>query len=326
MLTYPPRLRLANLPTPLQLLSRLSADMGLNIWMKRDDLTGTATSGNKIRKLEFCLAKAKAENCDTVITCGGIQSNHCRATAALCAKLGLQVHLILRGVSPESPDGNLLLDKIFGASISFVTDEEYRSLDELFERVANQYIQRGNKPFMIPTGASDEIGLWGYIAACPELKRDFEEKEISPDVIFTATGSGGTQAGLILGNYIYELDCDIQSVNVCDDEAYFLNKIGGDLNKWQHCFDSDVPVETLPINIIDGYVGPGYGRADEHVFDTIKRVARQEGILLDPVYTGKAFDAMLTELKSDRFAGVKNVVFIHTGGVYGLFPQRQNFL
>lgn len=324
---YPPRLSLAQIPTPLIPADRLSKYIGgPRIWIKRDDQTGSAISGNKVRKLEFSLAKAIEQGCDTVITCGGVQSNHCRTTAILCASLGLKCHLILRG--PEitgrgDVDGNLFLDYLVGAQTSFYSNLDYQARsDEIVAEWEQHYSDLGNNPFFIPVGASDGTGLWGYLAACEELSNDFKVNNISPDHIISATGSGGTQAGLIAGNELFGLNAHVWGINVCDDEAYFLMKVRNDLSQWKDWYAQPLDVGCLPINVIDGYVGAGYGKASEEVFETIKLVARLEGVILDPVYTGKAFCGMLDQVKQGRFDGSDDIVFIHTGGIFGLFPQR----
>lgn len=322
--SYPPRIKLAQTPTPLMPLDRLSAQIGgPRIWVKRDDMTGGAVSGNKIRKLEFSLAKAISEGCDTIITCGGVQSNHCRTTAVLCAQLGLHCHLILRG-EDSHPDGNLLLDRVVGADITFYPNTEYQAREtEIFDEWVSHYQARGAKPFCIPVGASDGTGLWGYIAACEELAADFAEHAISPKHIITATGSGGTQGGLTAGNELFNLGTTVWGVNVCDDEDYFVKKVHEDLRQWQQWYQQSLDVENLAVNVIDGYVGPGYARAPAAVFETIKVAGQLEGLILDPVYTGKAFHGMLEQIRQGRFDNSEDIVFIHTGGIFGLFPQRE---
>ena len=319
----PARISLARLPTPLEPLTRLSAAYGTRIWIKRDDLTDTVASGNKIRKLEYSIGQALAEDADVLVTWGGVQSNHCRATAALAARLGLKSHLVLRGSEPSERDGNLLIDSLVGAEITFATPERYQEMDHTYQELQAEYASQGLKTYRIPVGASDEVGLWGYINCANELKQDFESAGISPDAIVSATGSGGTLAGLIIGNALHELNTRVIAFNVCDDEAYFKRKISKDFVLWRDRYGSGLDIDQLPINVIDGYVGPGYGRATPEVFETIREVARLEGIVLDPVYTGKAFNALLQETKSGKLAGVSDIVFIHTGGMLGLFPQKQ---
>ena len=322
----PPRISLASLPTPLQLLERLSEELGVRIWLKRDDLTDAVATGNKIRKLEYTIGQALAESADVLVTWGGVQSNHCRATAALAARLGLKAHLLLRGSQPGVADGNLLLDQLLGAEVTFLKLPDYQAMDREFNRLTDHYAALGLKTFRIPVGASDEIGLWGYINCAAELKRDFAAAGISPDAIISATGSGGTFAGLILGNALYELGTEIMAINVCDDEAYFVNKVTEDFSAWRRRYEATLNPTRLPIQVIDGYVGPGYGRATPAIFQTIAKLAQEEGIVLDPVYTGKAFHAMLHEIQAGRLQGMKDIVFIHTGGIFGLFPQKTELL
>ncbi len=325
-ITYPPRLSLAHTPTPLVFLDRLSQEIaGPRIWVKRDDLTGCAVSGNKIRKLEFTLARALQQGCDTIITGGGVQSNHCRTTALLCAQLGLRCHLLLRGEDKaEGVDGNLLLDRLAGAEISFYPNKVYVAQEtELFQEWQDYYAARNAKAYTIPIGASDGTGLWGYIAACDELVEDFKHHGIAPPHIVCATGSGGTQAGLTVGSRLCGLDAQVWGINVCDDEQYFLNKVRHDINEWCDLYNQTLQADELSIKVIDGYVGAGYARASSEVFETIKLAASVEGLILDPVYTGKAFHGMIEEIKGGRFADADDIVFLHTGGIFGLFPQRE---
>lgn len=331
MLPLPPRLQLAQLPTPLQLLRRVSAELGVNLWVKRDDLTGCALSGNKVRKLEFTLAQALEQGCDTIITCGGLQSNHCRATALLGAQLGLKVVLVLRGDPEGDADGNLLLDYLAGAEIHTYPVREYaHNLPQLLQQMAVLQRSAGRKPFVIPTGASDGIGIWGYIAATQELEADFRCADIMPSHIVVATGSGGTQAGVTLGAHLLGWQMPVIGMAVCDDEAYFQDKVRSDMREWAGRYkallaDTPVDVERCRIYVNDQYIGPGYAKAEREVFDTIAWLARTEGLVLDPVYTGKAFYGLVQELKAGRLAQAKDVVFVHTGGIFGNFPQRSEF-
>lgn len=321
---FPARLALANLPTPLQPLRRLSAELGgPTIWLKRDDLTGSAVSGNKVRKLEFSLAEAQDLGCDTVLTVGGVQSNHCRATALLCAQLGLNCHLLLFG--PETPpDGNLFLDRLAGAKIDFYPAETYSEMKvPVLEEWSNHYRDAGARPFTIPSGASNATGLWGYIGAARELAADFERLEIAPGHILFATGSGGTQGGLVLGRELFGLEAAIQGVIVDEDRRYFENKIRADMRDWSARYQPGFDTGGLDINLIEGYVGAGYAIASAEVFELIRKVARTEGVVLDPVYTGKAFLAMVEGVRNGAFGDTSDIVFIHTGGIFGLIAQRE---
>lgn len=310
-------------------IDRISEKLGgPRIWVKRDDMTGSAVSGNKIRKLEFSLAKALDEGCDTIITCGGVQSNHCRTTAILCAQLGLKCHLILRGPKDSDIDGNLLLDRLTGAEISFYSNREYQHRGgEIIDHWLQHYQNRGSKAFAIPVGASDGTGLWGYIAACEELKSDFSRLNIQPGHIISATGSGGTQGGLTVGSELFELGARVWGMAVCDDEDYFLTKVRKDIAQWHTEYASiinpELDLSRLSIHVIDNYIGPGYAQATPEIFATINLAARLEGLILDPVYTGKGFHGMLDQIRQGRFDDTNDIVFVHTGGIFGLFPQRQ---
>ena len=210
------------------------------------------------------------------------------------------------------------------AEITYATLEQYQDRDAMFNDLSAHYSKHGDKTYMIPVGASDEVGLWGYIECARELKKDFETANISPGAIVSATGSGGTLGGLIIGNQLHALSTKVLAFNVCDDEAYFVNKLREDFRNWERRYQGTGTAD-LPITAIDGYVGPGYGKATQNVFDTIRKVAVSEGIILDPVYTGKAFDAMLQEIGKGRFQNMSDIVFLHTGGIFGLFPQRAQF-
>ena len=321
-----PRLYLAHLPTPFQRLDQLSAELGRNIWVKRDDLTGAATTGNKIRKLEFTLAQARQERAKVLITCGGVQSNHCRATAILGRQLGFKVHLLLRGDKPADLDGNLFLDRLAGAEISYFSPRYYQAhLDFIIEETCEAYRKQGKKPYFITTGASDEVGVWGYVAAAQELLADMERNQVNADAVVMATGSGGTQAGLTAGLAMAGSAVPVQGMAVCDDAAWFRNKILRDLTAWNERYNQGLDPLSLDIRVNDNYIGPGYAKAQPRVFKTIERLLQTEGLLLDPVYTGKAFYGMLEELDGD-LSGSGDLVFIHTGGVFGLLAQRREIL
>ena len=323
MVSYPAKLNLAQTPTPLHRLKRLSAKMnGPRIWIKRDDLTGCLTCGNKVRKLEFLLAEAVSNGCDTLITSGGVQSNHCRAVAVLGAQLGLRVHLLLRSDIEPASVGNLLIDQLVDATISHYSQQEFKRLDAIFAYWNDHYQGQGAKPYSIPTGGSNGTGVWGYIAAAEELKADFVRENISPSTLIHATGSGGTQAGLMAGCELHNMPIRVEAFAVCDNAAYFEHKVRDDLRQWQQQFAPQIDIEKMRINTNDQYVGPDYGVAGPEVFATLKDLAALEGVILDPVYTGKAFHGMLEEIRQGRYSKDSDIVFIHTGGLFGLLAQQ----
>ncbi|GAB3276424.1 1-aminocyclopropane-1-carboxylate deaminase/D-cysteine desulfhydrase [Parahaliea aestuarii] len=327
-ITYPRRVDLACTPTPLQYLPRATVAWGggHRLWVKRDDLTGSLLSGNKVRKLEFILAHAQDGGYDTLVTCGGLQSNHCRATAFVAAQAGLKAHLLLRGEPPAAPDGNYFLDLLAGAEVEIHPPQRYfRELQALLARVEADYVAQGRRALVIPTGGSDGLGLWGYIAAAGELGDDLQSAGIDGAHLVCATGSGGTQAGLTLGAALHELPLTVWGVNVCDDEQYFIDKVADDVSDWRKRYPGQ-PDATVVARVLDGYVGSGYGEAGREIFDLIRDLARLEGLVLDPVYTGKAFYGMLRELERGRFADCRDIVFVHTGGIFGLMAQRNSCL
>jgi D-cysteine desulfhydrase len=327
-IAYPPRIDLARLPTPVQPLKRLSDELGVTVYIKRDDLTGAALSGNKIRKLEFAVAEALDQRADTLITCGGAQSNHARATAVVAAMQGLHCSLLLRTPNPADPPaatGNILLNRMSGAEILWITPEQYRRRDQLFQQVADELRRRGRRPYIIPEGASNAVGAWGYIRAAAELAEDIAglpESGDPPTTIIHATGSGGTDAGLILGAKLVGLNARIVSVNVCDDRDYFTDVIGQICEEAIARYGLGIEFDRRhDIRIVDGYVGRGYALSRPEELRLICDVARSEGLYLDPVYTGKAFYGLVNELKKQPGCFGDRIIFIHTGGIFGLLAQ-----
>lgn len=335
---YPPRNHYAQSPTPLQPLDRLCEALGLNarIWIKRDDLTGCHLSGNKVRKLEFLVAQAQRQGADTLITCGGVQSNHARATALVAAQSGMNCHLLLRGEAPAQADGNLLLDQLAGAKVSFYPSHSFEAkIGSYFAQWREHYQSRGSRAYCIPTGGSNGTGLWGYIACAEELQAQLNAQGIVAERIVCATGSGGTQAGLTLGMALCGSQIPVTGIAVCDNSEWFNRKVSEDCRGWleafpelaaENCAAAGIAVGDLTPHTLDQYIGPGYARADQPVFETIKLVARTEGLILDPVYTGKAFYGLLQELTHGEWRDARDVVFVHTGGVFGVFPQRAEFV
>lgn len=329
---FPRRRSLALTPTPIERMPRLTlAFAGPEIYFKRDDLTGSTLSGNKIRKLEFALAEAIAEEADVIITAGGVQSNHCRATALACARLGLECHLILRGQPPAVPDGNLLLDYLAGAKFSFFPQEEYSTRKpDIVARLTEQYAREGKKVYWIPVGASNAVGSLGYIRAYQEMTHQVEKSNWPNrwmNAIVCAVGSGGTLAGLIAGRALFggRNAPEILGINICDDAETFKREVRRILEELNERYNLNLTERSTPINIIDGYAGEGYAIPYDEAMETIKLAGQLEGQILDPVYTGKALYGLSQIIAEDRFKTTDNVVFLHTGGVFGIFPQRELF-
>lgn len=336
--SFPPKLDLAHLPTPL--VSTHSVDgSDATLWIKSDDLSGSVLSGNKVRKLEFLLADAKHKSADIVLTCGGLQSNHCRATAIACAQLGLRCALILRSDSNEAVsqsrmnlrEGNLFLDSLSGAEIHVIPKREYLSdLEAVFKRIEQQYHSQGLKTYSIPTGGSNGLGVWGYLSAACELEKDFKKHDICPEYIVCAAGSAGTLAGLTLGCHLLGLSSKVIGFAVCDSESYFVDKVHADIQAWAGLVGIDETElneikKKLNFQVIDRYIGPGYARSYPELIHCIQSQAKK-GLILDPVYTGKAFYGMQQELANGILSNAKNIVFVHTGGVFGLYPYAKEFL
>lgn len=312
------RIKLANLPTKIEKLERLSEELGKNIYIKRDDQTGTEISGNKVRKLEFAVKEAIDQDCDFLITCGGIQSNHARATAAVGAKLGLGVYLVLRGKEGNELEGNFFLDKILGAKIKLVTADEYRNnRAEIMNEIKNKLGKEEHKAYIIPEGASNGIGSLGYVNAMKEILGQEKELEINFDAIVLAVGSGGTYAGLYYENQVSKKSSTIYGINVCDSKKHFQKVVKNLLEEIANYTGKKIYVAEDDIDIIDGYPGLGYGLSQEKEIEFIQYLAELEGVILDPVYTGKGMYGLVQEIKKGTFDKHKNILFIHTGGLYG---------
>ena len=324
----PPRVPVALLPTRIERIARFGERLrGVEVWMKRDDLTGYLLSGNKIRKLEFSFARALAGGADAVVTCGGVQSNHCRATAGLAARLGLGCDLFLRtpdGNPPEKLQGNTLLDAILGARIHWIDPDAYAARDALLSRHCEEEGLRGRKVYSIPEGASDGVGALGYVNAALEIKEQLEAKNVSIDYVVHPIGSGGTSAGLAAGRDQFGAKWRVLGIPVCDDAAYFaarIREIRTELTQLFHLPETDDPAGG--VELVDGYQGRGYGLTTPEELRWYHEFARDEGILLDPCYTGKAFYGLYREIESGRIPEGSRILFLHTGGVFANFSYDE---
>jgi L-cysteate sulfo-lyase len=318
-----PRVRLAHLPTPLELMPRLSAHFGgPDIYVKRDDCTGLGTGGNKTRKLEFVMADAVANNADVVVTQGAVQSNHVRQTAAAACKLGMDCEVVFEERVGEPSDaylnsGNVLLDRIFGANLRSV--EKGTDMDAAMEEVAEELSGRGRTPYIIPGGASNSIGALGYVGCALELISQANDRGIVFDHVLHATGSAGTQAGLVTGLKAMHANIPLTGIGVnapSDVQEEKVYKLA--VETAEHVgVPGIVQREDVVANC--DYVGEGYGIPTKEMNDAIMLAARLEGLLFDPVYSGKGLAGMFDLIEKGHFKDASNIVFIHTGGVAGLF-------
>ncbi len=311
------RVSIGHLPTPLEPLHRLSAMLGgPELWIKRDDQTGLATGGNKTRKLEFLVADALAQEADTLISCGATQSNHARQTAAAAAKFGMACTLVLRGEEPSQAQGNLLLDRLLGAEVVWAGDEP---LVERMEAVADDLRAQGRRPYVVPYGGSNPLGASGYVAAMEELLAQCAERDLHFDHIVLASSSGGTQAGLMVGARALGYEGRILGISV-DPTADRLRQTLADLaTATADRLGLGFTFAPEDFDVEDRYLGGGYAVIGDLEREAIRTLARVEGILLDPVYTGRAFGGLLDLIRQGAFGPQERVLFWHTGGIPGLF-------
>ena len=312
-----PRIPLGHLPTPLEELPRLTRALGgPRLFIKRDDQTGLATGGNKTRKLEFAVADALDQGADTLITMGGVQSNHTRQTAAAAARCGLRCVVVLRGHAPAVWNGNLLLDHLLGAQVVFSGD---RTREAVAEEVASQARAAGSRPYLIPVGASNAVGAAGFVAALEELDAQAKERALRVNRVVFASSSFGTQAGLCVGAKAVGFRGQLAAIAIDSrrDELQAgvaaiatatIRRLG-----WEMAFG---PAEVVAY---DSYLGGGYAVMGEPEREAISLVARSEGILLDPVYTGRAMAGLIDLIRTGAFGKDETIVFWHTGGAAALF-------
>jgi D-cysteine desulfhydrase len=314
----PNKISLAFTPTPLQVL-RFN---GMKFIIKRDDLTGIELSGNKVRKLEYLLYQAKKEKADYIFTSGGEQSNHARATVIAASKLGIKSKLFLWGKEKNKYEGNLFFNKFFDAEISFLTKKEIERVNEIMFDEREKFLSAGKEVYVIPEGGSSTLGIWGYVTFFNELSQQINLKELNG--IVAACGSGGTAAGLLLGAALSQLNIKIYAVNVLYPEEKIRKKI---LQLAEGCrldYSIDAEIDEGNLIIINGFSEEGYKNISPEKISLIKSFAKETGIVLDPAYTGKALSAYhQTFLNKNK--GMKNL-FLHTGGIFGAFAKRENYL
>jgi D-cysteine desulfhydrase len=322
MVAPPPRLQLALAPTPILKLDRLSRRLGVEIHVKRDDLTGLLESGSKVRKLEFLVAEALQQGADTLVTCGTLQSNGCRAVAAVAARLGLRAVLAVRGALPEAYDGNLLLSRLLDAEVRYCTDAEFARVDEVMETLAAAVRAAGGRPYLIPEGGANEVGALGYLECAVELTEQIHHGAPRFDAVVISAFTGGSQAGLLLGKRLAGLPGEIVGVPVARPveqvREHVARTMGTAIRRYG--FSIDVP-ET--IHLLDGYQTADRAEAGDAELAVLVDLAREEGILLDPVYTAPGFRGLVETLARDPKALGSRVCFVHTGGLFSLFPYRE---
>ena len=317
-MNIPKKINLAHLPTPLEKLKFRNKEF----FIKRDDYTGSDFLGNKIRKLEYLLYEAKKLKSDIIFTCGGDQSNHARATASAAAKLGIKSKLFLWGNMKYQEDGNLFLDKIYGAEIVYLNKKEFEVVDEIMTEERAKLVKKGKRVYVIPGGGSTTLGIWGYINFVNELEQQFDLKKV--EGIMCACGSGGTAAGILVGAALNKINLKVFAVNVLEPTEVIRKKIlqlaeGAILDYNLKCIIDDSKLE-----IIEGYSKEGYKNISEDKLELITNFSKSSGILMDPTYSGKAFCAY-NDLVIKKGKG-KKVIFLHTGGIFAAFSKKSEYL
>lgn len=311
-----PRIKIAHLPTVIEPLTKLTHLFGgPKLYIKRDDQTGLAFGGNKTRKLEFLIADAQSHGAKSLITAGALQSNHCRQTAAAAAHFGLQCTLVLTGDPPTETSGNLMLDKLFGAQIIYSSRKDR---DEVLQNNFNNSWEKGERPYLVPYGGSNPIGACAYVHAIEELV----EQGLKPDWIIFASSSGGTQAGMTLGAQLHGFSGRILGISVDETSDTLCNLVSSLANETAELIGSSIHLSAKDILVNDNYLGQGYGIMGDMEKEAIHLFARYEGILLDPVYTGRAAAGLLDLIQKGNFSKDEVILFWHTGGTPALFASK----
>jgi len=311
-----PRLRFAHLPTPIEPLPRLSAYLnGPCMFVKRDDQTGLAFGGNKTRKLEFLVAEAQAQGADTLLSAGALQSNHCRQTAAAAAKFGFKCILVLVGQPPVQASANLLLDRLFGAEIVWVEKSRRDAvLQETFEKTSAQ----GKKPYLVPYGGSSPTGALGYVFAMEE----FVGQKVKADWIVFASSSGGTQAGLVLGRRVFGYKGKVLGISIDEPQRILQERVAKLASETSERLGPRIEFAADEVLVNDKYATSGYGVLTGAERAAISLFAKYEGLLLDPVYTGRAAAGLIDLIRKGFFKKDETVLFWHTGGQPALFAEK----
>ncbi|GJM26082.1 MAG: 1-aminocyclopropane-1-carboxylate deaminase [Phycisphaerae bacterium] len=314
------RVVLARIPTPIE---SCQYQWGAHqLFIKRDDLTDCPMSGNKIRKLEYLVGDALAQNCDTLVTCGGIQSNHARATAIVARRLNLDCVLVLSGEIPETYDGNLMLSKMSGADVRIHPDADGDARAERMHRVADELREQGRRTYVITSGGSDEVGVLGYVRAAGEIVEELTNAAPNVSKIVVPVGSGGTYVGLLLGAKLFGLNAEIIGATVDGTPESWRPKLTEYMDRSVARWQFDVRFDAKDIRLIPA-AGKGYALSSDAEIEFIAAFAGSIGVYLDPVYTGKTLYAFDAAVKEGRIKLDGDIMFVHTGGIFGLFPQRE---
>lgn len=316
-----PRVPLAYAPTPLEHLPNLSKSLdGEDIWIKRDDCTGFALGGNKVRKLEFLMAQAQAEGATVIVTAGGTQSNHVRQTAAAAVRLGMRCHCVLERVRTDDlyeSNGNALLDHLFGAVPRFIDKDA--DMDAAIVAMRDELAAAGEKVYVVPVGGSNPLGALGYVDCAFELAAQMRDMGVHPGLIVHASGSAGTQAGLLVGLALAGLEIAVMGMCVSRPGADQQKKVQALVSETCDFIGRPDLADVIEVSCDGSYVGPGYGVETPEMSEAVRLLARTEGIFLDPVYTGKAMAGLVDYAKTGKLAGAGPVLFLHTGGTPALF-------
>lgn len=320
-----PRYPLTIGPTPLEEAHRLSEQLGVRLLLKRDDLTGFAAGGNKARKLEFILADALRAGADTVLTGARPQSNFIRMAAAAARKVGLDPVAVVSGKPPAEVQGNLLLDYLLDTEVIYTGSEDRDSVDAVVETVRAGLVERGRRPYVIARGGADPLGCLGYVACSAELLKQLADLDLRPDYLVCAAGSCGTQAGLLLGARILDAPFQVVGIAVGRPAAACAADVARLVASTAALLERPSPVTPEDIVVHDRYIGPGYGVSTPESLEAIRRVARSEGVFLDPVYTAKAMAGLVDLVGRGEIPQGATVIFLHTGGLPSLFAHARDF-
>ena len=320
-----PRITLGFLPTPLEEASRLSAKLGgPRIFIKRDDLTGLALGGNKVRKLEFMMADAKQKGADVIITTGSSQSNHACLTAAAARILGMDSILVLeKGVHIET-QGNLLLDNLFGAEVKLVDDSTL--IPKIMKEVAADLRSKGRNPYLIPRGASCPLGAVGYVNAVAEICEQLDKQELNVQYLIAAAGSCGTMVGLTVGTKYFQAPFQLIGISTKLRKEELTAKISSMANGTAQLLDMNLTFTPDETTIYDEYVGKGYGIPTQQAIEAIKLLAHTQAVILEPVYTGKTLAGLIDLIRQGRFTSKDTIIFLHTGGAPSVFAYVNELL